>query len=218
MDCQLITAPTTLINDLPTVKTHCSVDLSSTDFDAVLGIYSGAAHEYIQEYCNIAVGLQTRLLTLDGFPCGSYPVAPESELALLLYRGGPIEIPRPPLKAVDWIKYYDSTGQLVTLDPSAYEVHTETGDDRGYVCPVYNSNWPSYQPKKGALQVQFKCGEQNVTPGLPIPFMLRAAHLIITNDLFKNSESNVIGATTMKVEHSATYDRLLAPFVNYRFS
>lgn len=213
MDLKLITAPTSEPNDLNTiVKPHCLIDAGITDFDALLMLFSGAARELIERECNIALGEQTMLMTMNSFPCEDERVSPDSELAYLLYRAGKIEVPRPPLQSVDWIKYYDTTGALVTLSPSAYEVHADTEDDCGYVNPVYNTSWPSAQPKRGAVQMQFKCGAARVTP---IPKMICAAHLLIVGDMFKYRET-VTDVRAYTIGQFPSAARLLAPFLVWR--
>ena len=211
MDLKLITAPTSEPNDLTIVKTHCLIDAGITDFDALLGLYSGAARELIERECNIALGEQTMLMTLDSFPCEDERILAESELAVLLYRAGKIEVPSPPLQSVDWIKYYDTTGALATLSPSAYEVHADTEDDCGYVNPVYNTSWPSTQTKRGAVQMQVKCGARLT----PIPKMICAAHLLIVGDMFKYRET-VTDVRAYTIGQFPSAARLLAPFLVWR--
>lgn len=69
-----------------------------------------------------------------------------------------LSLPRPPLQAVDWIKYYDTNGTLTTLDSSYYDVKTYLKQP-GTIALAYQKFWPVVQTRRNwPILIQFQCG------------------------------------------------------------
>lgn len=110
----------------------------------------------------------TWLKTMDAFPCR---------------RDRIIDLPRPPLRTVQWIKYLDPQGVERTLDPAAYLVNPF--NEPGQVVPTVGSSWPATlcQPGAGVVKIQFTAGyaDADAVPG-PIKRWIKLA----MTDLYEN--------------------------------
>lgn len=101
-------------------------------------------------------------LWLDEFPCGA----------------GQIEIPRPPLLTIEYVKYLDVNGTLQTLvEDTDYRVIAPAGPKcaRGWIEPVYGTSWPTTRGVSAAVQIQFTAGYGE--DGSFVPARLRMAML-----------------------------------------
>jgi hypothetical protein len=67
----------------------------------------------------------------------------------------PINLPRPPLASVTSVQYFDSTGNLVTLSPSVYDVSLGT---QGRIAPHYAQVWPVPQVRIDGVVIRFVAG------------------------------------------------------------
>lgn len=67
-----------------------------------------------------------------------------------------IELPRPPLQAVTYVKYWDIAGVLQTVIASLYDV--DTVSDVGRVCLKRDAVWPQTQVRQHAIQIRSACG------------------------------------------------------------
>lgn len=113
-----------------------------------------------------------------------------------------IELPRPPLQSVTWVKYVDLDGTLQTLDPSAYEVKAYAGPAcrRGLVAPAYGREWPSTRDQVGAVTVRFVAGYGDA--GTAVPARLKTAMLEHIGGMFLYREE-LQGAGVVEVPTSA---------------
>lgn len=75
-----------------------------------------------------------------------------------------IQLPRPALQSVAWIKYYDMGGTLQTLSPSLYMVNDGTP---GQIQPAWGTIFPITQPRHGAVQVQYVAGYGDTAADVP---------------------------------------------------
>lgn len=71
-----------------------------------------------------------------------------------------IVLERPPIIAVDWVKYVDANGTLQTLDPAQYQV--STAREPGRIAPAYGKVWPQTRWQMDAVQVQYTAGYADV--------------------------------------------------------
>jgi uncharacterized phiE125 gp8 family phage protein len=84
-----------------------------------------AARERVELFLRRALITQVFECTIDDFP--AYDRA--------------IDLPRPPLQSVQWIKYLDTAGVLQTLDPGIYTVDTSS-NEIGRIALAWNRFWP----------------------------------------------------------------------------
>ena len=108
----------------------------SSEDDLVEGLIR-SARSHVETLCGRALITQTWDLYLDEFPCG-------------------IEVPRPPLQQVTFIKYIDSEGALQTLASSEYTVDNKS--EPGRIVPAYGKSWPGTRYEPNAVQVRFVAG------------------------------------------------------------
>jgi uncharacterized phiE125 gp8 family phage protein len=100
---------------------------------------------------------------------------------------GQIELPRPPLQSVTWIKYRDLDGAEQTLAPDQYDVVAP--GIIGTVDRAPGATWPATQRRSQAVNVRFVAGYGSAPENIPED--LRAAILLLVEHLYHNR-----GATT----------------------
>lgn len=103
-----------------------------------------------------------------------------------------IELPRPPLQSVTWVKYLDPNGDLQTWASSNYTVDAPQGEKarRGVIRPAYNVSWPSTRCQWNAVQIRFVCGYGDT--GDDVPALLRQAMLLDIGSMFVHREQVII--------------------------
>ncbi len=129
---------------------------------------------------------QTWSMVLSAFPGGPVfnPAAigvsagsVGSTTGLLEMRKDAIEIPRPPLQTLTFIKYVGADGTLTTLDPATYTIiRSDSGPARVY--PNFGVTWPSARAQPDAVQLEFIAGYADAA-SLPKPLKLwMKAHIL----------------------------------------
>ncbi len=108
---------------------------------------------------------QTLLWKFDAFPTGRTT----------------IDVPVPPLQAVNSIKYYDEDNVLQTYSSSNYEVDTE--GHPGRVQPTEDEEWPDTEPRIEAVEVNFDCGYGAASA---VPEVLKTAIGLLVVQYFEN--------------------------------
>ncbi|HEY1191939.1 MAG TPA: hypothetical protein VGE74_30190, partial [Gemmata sp.] len=133
---KLVTPPASEPVTVSEAKARLRITIS--DEDADIGDMIAQARELCEAGCQRAFITQTFSLYLDRFPGST----------------GDIRLPRPPLQSVSFVKYYDSAGDLQTLDPAAYYV--ATASEPGRLRPV--DYWPATFCRPEAVEVRFVAG------------------------------------------------------------
>lgn len=106
-----------------------------------------------------------------------------------------IELPRPPLLAVTWIRYVDIAGATQTWSASEYLVQTPAGPRcrRGRITPGHGYTWPATRAQMGAVTIRFTCGWGGTPGGSPtpvaVPPLLVQGMLMDLATLFEHRES-----------------------------
>jgi uncharacterized phiE125 gp8 family phage protein len=92
-----------------------------------------------------------------------------------------IEMPFSPLQTVEFIKYKDLSGSIVTLDASEYEV--DAAGIEGRVGLAWGRSWPIAYDGMGVVQIRFTAGY-----GLPddVPEEVKQAILMMVADLYSH--------------------------------
>lgn len=117
--------------------------------------------------------------SLGGLPSGLgfYP-------GLIPNSTGVIDIPLPPLQAINSVQYYDFAGNLDTVLSSTYNVSI---GDTGRIQPQYSTVWPISRPTIDSVLITFTCG---VGPTADkIPDNIRMAIMMLAAHLYENRES-----------------------------
>lgn len=134
---QVVTPPTEEPVTLTEAKARLRVDGTEEDTDVAALI--AECREACEDETQRAFVTQTLTATFDRFPIGEF------------------HLPRPPLQSVAWVKYYDLSGTLQTLDPSLY--HVAAAGEPGRIRHAFGIIWPFTQfGRPEAVQVQYVAG------------------------------------------------------------
>ncbi|HEY1118192.1 MAG TPA: head-tail connector protein [Acidimicrobiales bacterium] len=150
------------------VKAHARI-LTDAE-DALIAKLIPAARRRAESRCNRSFAVQTYELTLDGFPSWRRP----------------LELPRPPLVAVESVAYLATDGTLETLDPSACRVVPGTP---GLVAPAAGASWPATLETPGAVKVRYSAGWS----AEELPEDARLALLMLVAHWYDRREPIVVG-------------------------
>ncbi len=149
------------------------------------------------------------------------------QMSEIYFRAGQIILPKPPLKAVQFIKYLDVNGNAVTLDPSQYVVDGPYvtgggaglgsaigGSEPGRIVPAPNLMWPLTQisvraPVINAVQVRFDCGYGDDTTALDFPQELIPALNLMVGHWYANREEVITGLRAAAVQVPKAAEMLL---------
>jgi uncharacterized phiE125 gp8 family phage protein len=172
---RLTTTP--IIIDVTDLKSHLRID--GTADDNTLDAIQRAAVDHIERVTHTQIGAGSFRLTLDAFPqCRE------------------INIPRPPLTGVSSIKYIDSTGAEVVLDPGVYRV--DVGQMPGRIVLKDGKAWPHTAHEAACVTIDFTAGYASDSEPETIRHLIR----LITGAWFECRE----GATDRR------FDEIPLPF------
>lgn len=135
MTLRQITPPAELAVSLADAKLALKIDDNDQDelVEAwVAGIVTHAENLTGRSFVN-----QVWRVTLDAFPAA-------------------VELPRPPIATVTFVKFYDANGALQTLAPQDYTV--DAVSEPGYVVPAPGKSWPATSGQINAVQVEYSAG------------------------------------------------------------
>lgn len=90
----------------------------------------------------------------------------------------PIQLPRPPIQSVTWVKYTPYTGGTLTMDPATYQVDT-SNIWAPRVLPNTDKMWPTdlLQSVNG-VNVRFVAGYGNAAVNVPEQIVLAIKQLV----------------------------------------
>lgn len=161
-----ITDATTEPVTLAQAKAHLREEQEETHNDLLITSLITVARQAAEDRLQRTLIDTTWLRTLDGFPrCGGY-----------------IELTRPRVLSVEWVKYLAPDGTLTTLDPAAYELDPTA--EPGLLMPAYGTSWPATRQRPGAVQVQYKAGYGTTAAAVPKPIVQWV--LLALGELFEN--------------------------------
>lgn len=176
MGLQLVTPPAVVEPvSLPSVKKYLRLDCGNEE-DATLYDLIRAAREYVENETDLSVATQTWKLTLDSFPDVIY-------------------LPKPPVKSVTSIKYYDANGVQQTLATSAYQVDISS-QTRPRIISVDGEPWPDLDDRSSPIEIVFISGFAAVPP------TLKQAILLLVTHWYENRNAVVIGSISKEMEFS----------------
>jgi hypothetical protein len=200
---------------LAEAKMHARVELPNTDpaaplNNALLAGYIRASRLYCEMRIKSAILSQQWTLYLDSFPsAGGYYNRAIREIwpslgglpsGLGFYPGlvpnstGVIDIPLPPLQAVNAVTYWDFAGNLQTVSPAAYNV--SLGND-GRIQPQYSTVWPISRPTIDSVQISFTAGMCATAAGVPENIKIAIAMMVAGG--YENREATSADGTFMIV-------------------
>jgi uncharacterized phiE125 gp8 family phage protein len=199
---------TTYTDNIADASLGAGAPSTNSTADPQVSAIISAARQWTEDYTNRALITQTWRLTLDDFPrClgyawngyapGQYHLRPWRDLQV-------IRLPWPNLLTVTSITYVDGNGATQTLDSSAYVVDTSSLPGRVY--PAYGTSWPANRCQPNAVTITYTAGYGSASS---VPTAVKQAMLLMISDLYRERESQIIGARAVVVANP-TVDRLLA--------
>jgi uncharacterized phiE125 gp8 family phage protein len=184
MPRKLITAPSAEPIELAEAKEHLRILEADDAQDTYIESLITVARESVEDLCERALMSQTWDFYFDRFPrwYGHRQLHPYE-----IPMQEALRIPMPPLQSVTSIKYIDSTGALVTLDPANYVV--DTASEQARVYPSYGNIWPTARWIQNAVTIRALCG---YTSADVIPEKLKQALKLLVANYFENREPAVV--------------------------
>jgi uncharacterized phiE125 gp8 family phage protein len=173
MSLSLVTPPSALPFSLSDAQLHLRVD-GDDDSDLIQALQA-AVTERCEAETQRALITQTWDWVLDAFPAATY-----------------LELPKPPLQSVTFIRYVDMAGVTQTWSPSLYLVQAPAGPraTRGRIALPFSGIWPIALPQMGAVTIRFVCGYGAAQDD--IPASLLAAMKLDLGTLYENREGVVV--------------------------
>lgn len=163
-------------------KTYARIDTS--DDDTLVGALVSAAREFVETFTGRQLITATWVYTREAFPSDRF-----------LY------LPRPLLRTVSSVGYYDANGTSQIMAASDYTVHLDC--EPGYVELDYGLTWPTVQTGlSNAVTVTFTAGYGDAVGN--VPQAIRTAIKLLVNHWYDTRTPVVVG--TIQV------DALLWPY------
>lgn len=179
---------------LEEAKTHLRVD--TTADDAYITALITAARQITEERTSRALITQTWDQIIDDFPMGST-----------------IRLLKPNLQSVMDMYYTDSSEQEHTVDPSIYDVDTNSVPGRIFL--GFAKIWPVVILRPAAaVRVRFTAGYGDTAD--KVPQALKNAMLYLIGNWYDN-RSIYEGKYRYAVKTPETFDALIAPYKVWRF-
>jgi uncharacterized phiE125 gp8 family phage protein len=126
----------------------------------------------------------------------------------------PLEIPKPPLISLDSITYLDTTDTLQTLDPSAYRVIPDMGNEPARVIPIIYTYWPETAQDIATVTINFTCG---YTPAYsyfdPTVAYVAGAYVVYLGALYICIEATTAGTVPTTVLNWQVVSTPIAPAI-----
>ena len=181
-----------------------------------------AAVSLVESYLNRALIAQTFTYQSDGFPVSKIPwwdgVKQISQQAFAAHSF--IELPRPPLRSISSVKYYDLDNNLTLFASSNYFVDTLA--EPGRIILNYSSSWPINVRAAAATEIIYVAGYGS--DRADVPSAIREAIKLQANYMLNASpdavvEERLLGEATIKFDSfdnkqaSGFYSASLTPTV-----
>ncbi|ADK85936.1 conserved hypothetical protein [Desulfarculus baarsii DSM 2075] len=172
MPVKVIIPPALEPVSLAEAKLHARVDNDLED--DLIASFIEAARRHGESLTHRAFAPQTLELTLDAFPP----------------RGGRLDLPRPPLAQVLWVKYNGPDGVEQTMDPVAYRVMDASDELPAFIIPEASGGWPETMDRPGAVRIRYTAGWPLDDDGQPtIPEAIRTWLLVRVTGLYEQREN-----------------------------
>lgn len=166
--------PSSLPVTLAEFKAHARID--SEDEDQYLVSLLELATTYIEDATRRTFIFTRYEMRLDQFPAWE------------------LHLPRPPLAPLPpvEVEYVDNIGQVVTINPSLYQV--DVAATPGMLYPAYNGQWPeTLRDIEGAVRVRWWAGYGQGSAD--VPRKVRHLILMLANHWFVNREPSGVMPT-----------------------
>lgn len=153
--------------DLATAKRQCEIESAETTWDDLITTYIGAVRRMWEAQCLRTMLPVTWELVQDEFTDA-------------------LRLDYPMITSVTSVKYIDLDGVEQTLDPSDYQVDSDS--QPGYVVPAYGVTWPETRVQANAVRVRYVAGTwsaaDDIDANVQLWMLAHVAHF------FRNRESS----------------------------
>lgn len=158
---------------LADAKAHLRETLTDAGNDTLITALITVARTAAEERLHRTLLQTTWLYSEDKFPGGFYPgnglLAHPIQFSATDRHRNAIVLEYPPILSIDWVKYYDASGVLQTLDSALYLA--DIGQSRAALMPAPGAQWPVTQRRINAVQVQYKAGYGTTADKVPPPIV-----------------------------------------------
>lgn len=137
--------------------------------DALIAALITAARQVAENELGRALMTQTWQKTLDQFPAS-------------------IELPYPPVQAIQSVTYLDDSGALTLLAPASYTLDERS--EPGWLVPAYGYEWPTTLDSVNAVTITYTAGYADAAA---VPAAIKAWINLHVGHLYENRESTVPG-------------------------
>ena len=158
---------------LTTAEAKLYLRLDGSEDDAVVMMLIDAATDHVQNEINQQLVPATLSITIDAFP-----------------NAREIRLPRPPLRSVEAIRYFNPNGTEQVMPSSSFDVDEISKPGRIVLKP--GVSWPATDGRPGAITIEFDAGP---TSDQPVPASLRQAIRFFVGQWFEHRE----GATDRRI-------------------
>lgn len=191
-----VVPPVGMALSLEAVKSQCRLTATNED-DYLSDIVIPAVADRAQAATRRALLTQTWDYVLEEFPRSYY-----------------IEIPKPPLVSVTWIKYVDTAGVTQTLPTSGYLVQAPAGArcQRGRIALPFARVWPVTLMQMGAVTIRFVAGYGTSDD---IPAQLVMGMVMDASTIYENRESILTGTRAQAIPIPGSTADIYAQFMSY---
>jgi hypothetical protein len=207
---------TTYTDNIADTSLGAGVPSTNGTADPLVSSLIVAAREWAEGVTNRALCTQTWQLTLDEFPRYAYPsyqydpdvYARRHSHQTHRRHWNEILFPWPNLRSVASIAYVDTAGANQTLDVST-AILVDTASLPGRIVPVYGTSWPLTRCQPNAVTITYTAGYGGASE---VPVAIKQAMLLVIGDLYRNRESQLVGAGITVSENPAA-KALLGPYL-----
>ena len=188
MSLKLLTAPAIEPVSLSDARDYLRV-IGLDEDNLILSLIKGA-RQWCEEYCNSAFVNQTWELWLDTWPSDNV-----------------IKLERPPVSAINSVKYYDTANVEATITAADYFANYKTYPAN--LSLAYGKAWPatSLRPYNGIV-VNFTTGYG--VNASDVPDSIRTAIKMLVSHLFETRQPEIVGLSIGSIEFA--FKALLSPY------
>jgi len=166
---RLITPPAMEPVTIAEAKFHARIDHDLED--GLLATFIAAARQHGEQLTGRQFVEAAYELSLDGFPCGD----------------DPIELPKPPLQAVEAVSFVAPDDVTQTMPATDYVV--DTSGLLGRIYPADGAAWPVTRRRRNAVTISFRTGWPVVTGNPSTPHSIKSWMLCRVTGLYEQRES-----------------------------
>lgn len=190
-----VSAPAAELIGLEEAMEHLGIPLDDRTKDAKLNALISGARSACEKYLGRSLAPQTFEIAFGGHSQPTTAPTYWQPLALNPWADSSnyVELPFGPVSSVEYVKYYDTAGDLQTMDSADYWLADDT------VVLVSGASWPTVAARRNAIQIRYVAGythpDDSPSP-YPLPWDLHAAVMLMLGHMFENREAVIVSQNT----------------------